>query len=91
MNEKHIKKIIDKQFKIANLDLKYEDVSENKMPNWFTKHTYSKEDNEKWKQWTMKYMRDKLKYTKDKAVIQTAWFDMQFGLKVKKDTKAKNV
>ena len=28
MNDKHIKKIIDKQFKIAKLDLKYEDVSE---------------------------------------------------------------
>jgi hypothetical protein len=90
MNDKHIKKIIDKQFKIAKLDLKYEDVSENKMPNWCTKFTYSQEDNDKWKNWTIKYMREKLKYTKDKAVVQTAWLDMQFGFSVKKEKKSKN-
>ena len=61
MNDKHIKKIIDKQFKIANLDLKYEDICDNQTPNWHTKYTYSPEDNEKWKNWTMRYMREKMK------------------------------
>jgi hypothetical protein len=82
MNEKHLKKIIDKQFKIANLDLKYEDVyCNNEYPNWPTKFTYTPEHNEKWKNWTMKYMREKMKLTKDKALIETAWIDLNFGLR----------
>lgn len=81
MNDKHIKKIIDKQFKIADIDLKYEDICDNQVPNWFHKYTYSPEDNEKWKNWTMKYMREKMKLTKDKALIETAWIDLNFGLR----------
>lgn len=81
MNDKHIKKIIDKQFKIANLDLKYEDICDNQTPNWHTKYTYSPEDNEKWKNWTMRYMREKMKLTKDKALIETAWIDLNYGLR----------
>ena len=81
MNDKHIKKIIDKQFKIADLDLKYEDICDNQVPNWFHKYTYSPEDNEKWKNWTMKYMREKMKLTQDKALIETAWIDLNFGLR----------
>lgn len=87
MNKKHIKKIIDKQFKIAGLDLKYEDVCDNQIPNWFTKYAYSKEQNEKWKDWTINYMKDKLKLTKDKAFIETTWLNLNYGLKIK---KAKN-
>lgn len=81
MNDKHIKKIIDKQFKIANVDLKYEDICDNQTPNWLTKYSYTPEDNEKWKNWTMKYMREKMKLTKDKALIETAWIDLNFGLR----------
>ena len=81
MNDKHIKKILDKQFKIANLDLRYEDVRDNRTPNWLTKYSYTPEDNEKWKNWTMKYMREKMKLTKDKALIETAWIDLNFGLR----------
>lgn len=81
MNDKHIKKIIDKQFKIANLDMKYEDICNNQVPNWYRKYTYSPEENEKWKNWTMKYMREKMKLTKDKALIETAWINLNFGLK----------
>jgi hypothetical protein len=81
MNDKHIKKILDKQFKIANLNLKYEDVCNDQAANWVTKHSYAPEDNEKWKNWTMKYMREKMKLTKDKALIETAWMDLNFGLR----------
>ena len=81
MNDKHIKKILDKQFKIAKLDLKYEDVRDNQTPNWLTKYSCTEEDNEKWKNWTMKYMREKMKLTKDKALIETAWIDLNFGLR----------
>jgi hypothetical protein len=90
MNDKHIKKIIDKQFKIANVDLKYEDIRDNQTPNWLTKYSYTPEDNEKWKNWTMKYMREKMKLTKDKALIETAWIDLNFGLRTSDQSSKKS-
>jgi hypothetical protein len=81
MNIKHIKKIIDKQFKIAKLDLKYEDICEGKKPNWYREYTYTEEDNEKWKNWTINYLREKMKLTKDRALIETAWIDLNYGLR----------
>lgn len=88
MNSKHLKKIIDKQFKICEIDLSYQDVCDNNIPNWFSRCTCSPEQNEKWKNWTMKYMRDKMKLTKDKAFVETAWLNLQYGLKVKQPKKA---
>lgn len=90
MNKKHIKKIIDKQFKIAGVDLKYEDVCDNQIPNWFLKYTYTQEQNSKWKDWTQKYMKEKLKLTKDKAFIETTWINLNFGLKIKKTKSNEN-
>jgi len=91
MNSKHIKKIIDKQFKIAKLDLRYEDVCENQIPNWYKEHAYSEEENEKWKNWTINYLRDKMKFTKDKATIETAWLDLNYGLRtISNQPKKKN-
>jgi hypothetical protein len=89
MNSKHLKKIIDKQFKIAGLNIKYEDVCDNQIPEWYRKFTCTKEQNEKWKNWTQKYMKEKLKLTKDKAYIETSWFNLNYGLKIK-DKKNEN-
>jgi len=89
MNSKHIKKIIDKQFKIAGLNLKYEDVCSNQIPNWFRKYTYTIERNEKWKKWTEKYIRNNLKLTKDRAFIEVAWLNLNYGLKVKNENSKK--
>ncbi len=85
MKENHLKKILDKQFKIAKVDFKYEDLCDNKVPNWRKKYSYTSSDNKKWKTWTQKYMKEKLKLTKDKAFIQTAWIDQNYGLKIKND------
>ena len=39
MKENHLKKILDKQFKIAKVDFKYEDLCDNKVPNWRKKYS----------------------------------------------------
>ena len=91
MNSKHIKKIIDKQFKIANVDLKFEDVINNKIPNWYKKYSYSEENNKKWKDWMISYFKKILKFTKEKAIIEAAWIDINYGLKVNKKSKIKKV
>ena len=66
------------------LDLKFEDVCENKIPNWYKKYTCTEEENKKWVTWMKKYIKDNLKMTNDRAHIQAAWINMNYGLKVKK-------
>lgn len=89
MNSKHIKKIIDKQFKLADIKLKYEDICENQIPDWYKKFSYSFETNQKWKNWVMSYMRNKMKLTKDRAYIETEWINLNYGLNVKTLKKGK--
>jgi len=91
MNSKHIKKILDKQFKIANVDLKFEDVKDNKIPNWYKKFSYSEEGNKKWKDWMISYFKKILKFTKERAIIEAAWIEINYGLKVNKKSKTKNI
>jgi len=87
MNSKHLKKIINKQFKIAKLSLTYDDVKDGQIKDWVKKNTYTQEQHEKWKNWTNKYLREKARLTKDKAFIETAFVDISFGLKIKKEKR----
>jgi uncharacterized GH25 family protein len=89
MKENHLKKIIDKQFKIANIELKYDDVCKNKIPNWYQKFTYTEEQNAKWQKWTAKYIKEKLNLTKDRAYIEACWINLNYGLKIKNGKKKK--
>lgn len=84
MKDQHLKKIIDKQFKIAKIDLKFEDIKENKIPNWYKKFSYTEEENKKWFSWMKKYIKENLKTSNDKAFIEASWINMNYGLKVKK-------
>lgn len=79
----HLKKIIDKQFNIANLDLKYQDVVDDKIPEWYSKYSYSTKDNEKWKKWLIEYLRKELKYTRDRAYVESEWYNLCYGLRIK--------
>ena len=89
MNDKHLKKIIDKQFKIAKIEVKFEDVCQKNQRDWLAKYTCSEEENKKWKNWTIDYMRNKMKLTKDKAFIETEWLDLNYGLRVATDKKGR--
>lgn len=89
MNDRHLKKIIDKQFKIANIKVKFEDICKDQQLEIFNKFSYTEEDNKKWKEWAINYMRDKMKLTKDKAYIQTEWLDLNYGLRVAGTKKSK--
>jgi len=84
MKQQHLKKILDKQFKIAQINLKFEDICENKIPNWPQKYTCTEEDNKKWFNWMQKYIKNNLKMTNDRAHIQAQWINLNYGLKVEK-------
>lgn len=89
MKENHLKKVLNKQFKIAELELKYEDICNNQIPSWYKKYTCTEEQNQKWVQWTQKYLKEKLKMTKDRATIESAWINLNYGLKIKKSASSK--
>ena len=44
---KRDEKIIDKQFKIANLKVKFEDICKDQQPEIFNKYSYTEEENKK--------------------------------------------
>jgi len=89
MKTQHLKKILEKQFKIAKVDLKFDDICEGKIPNWFYDYTCTEEENQKWQKWTQKYIKEKLKITNDRAYIQTAWINLNYGLRVEEPPKPK--
>jgi len=85
MKDKHLKKIIDKQFTIAKINLKFEDICQNQIPHWYKKYSYTEEENKKWFFWMKKYLKENLNMTNDRAHIQASWFNMNYGLKIKKN------
>lgn len=82
-SQDHLKKIINKQFKIAKINLDYQDILDEKIPNWYRENTCSQEQNKKWKNWVQKYLREKMKYTKSRAFIESEWINLKYGLPVK--------
>lgn len=84
MKNNHLKKIINKQFRIAGLELSFDDIVDQKVPNWFQKYTCTQEQNDKWQNWLLKYLKTNLNLSKDRAVIETAWINLNYGLKIKR-------
>lgn len=90
MKEHALRKIINKQFKIAKIDLKYDDICENQIPEWYRKHSCTSEENDKWRKWTEDFLKKQFKYTKDKAHIEAAWLNLNYGLKIKNGKSQKS-
>jgi hypothetical protein len=83
--EKHeafIKKIINEQFRIADIDLTFDDISDDKIPNWFCKYSYSEEKNKEWLKFVQDSLIKDLRYSKKKAIIECSWMNLSFGLKI---------
>jgi hypothetical protein len=89
MRQNHLEKILNKQFKIADIKLQYKDICDNKVPNWYQKYSCTEEQNQKWQKWTMKYIKEKMNFTKDKAFIEASWINLNYGLKIKNGKKNK--
>lgn len=90
MNSKHIQKIIDKQFLIAGHKVRYKDIVNNKVGEWWIEYTCTEEQNEKWKKWVANYLKKNLKFTKDRATVETAWIDLNYGLRISDFSNLKN-
>lgn len=84
-NEVFIKKIINEQFRIANIDLTFDDISDNKIPNWFSKYSYSEEKNKEWLKFVQNSLIKDLRYYKKRAIIECSYLNLSFGLKIDKN------
>lgn len=89
MKQNHLEKILNKQFEIAQIKLRYEDICDNKIPNWYQKYDCTEEQNQEWLKWTKKYLKSKMNFTKDTAFVQAEWINLYYGLKIKNGKKNK--
>ena len=52
-------------------------------PEWFTKWTMTEEQHEEFKKYAIPLLKKVFKFNTNKAKDTFAWFDMQFGLRIK--------
>ena len=76
-----LKDIINKMFEISNNDITFDDIKDRK-DNWYEQYTMTSEQNEKWKIWSVKEIRKRLKYNKIYAETQMEMIDLMWGLKI---------
>jgi hypothetical protein len=77
--ERVAKALIDKMFKIAGHDVKYEDIIHRK-DNWFWQWTMTEEQNKEWREWGKKYLKKQRFILPERTMTM---FDLSYGLKIK--------
>lgn len=76
--------ILNKMFEVSGHDLTFDDIqSMEDSVNWFQQYTMTKDQNKQWREWSVDYLRKKLRLTKVMAEKEIDWLDMQFGLKIR--------
>ncbi|CAB4142014.1 hypothetical protein UFOVP425_8 [uncultured Caudovirales phage] len=81
--------IINKMFEIAGHEVTFEDVLPRK-DNWFLEYTITEEKEREWIEWSIDYLRKKLKMSKESARREMMWMALSFGLKIQKDEISKD-
>ena len=81
--------IINKMFELAGHEVTYYDVLHRK-DNWFLEYTITEEKEREWIEWSIDYLRKKLKMRKDSARREMMWMALSFGLKIQKDEISKD-
>jgi hypothetical protein len=79
-NKLILKELIDKMFEIAGHDLKFEDV-EGRTDNWFQQYTMTQAQNEEWRDWGIKFIMKKRRFSKKLADREMRMLDLYCGLK----------
>jgi len=78
------KALINEMFKIAGHDVKYEDIVTRK-DEWFKEWSMTEEQNKQWRAWGAKFIKRQLNVLPKQAESEMAMFDLNYGLKIKKD------
>jgi hypothetical protein len=81
--------IINKMFETAGHKVTFEDILPRK-DNWFLEYTITEEKEREWIEWSIEYLRKKLKMSKESARREMMWMALSFGLKIEKDEISKD-
>lgn len=76
--------LVNKQFEIAGYDttvLNYQNLVKTKNKDWFTVNTISKENEQKFKEYFLKHVKQMLKLNDKKVNAEYNFFYLSYGLK----------
>jgi hypothetical protein len=76
-----LKELIDKMFKLAGHNLKFEDV-EGRKDNWFQQYTMTEAQNQEWRDWGTKFLSKKRRFGIKLADREMRMLDLYCGLKI---------
>jgi len=78
--DKIVAELINEMFRIAGLDVTYDDIKERK-DAWYTDWTMTVAQHEQWMEWGAAYLRKELRTRKEASKKQMSWFALNYGLK----------
>lgn len=87
--ENLLQNIIDNMFKFAEIDMSYKKLIDSGVTKtdmmWMDNYQMSEEQHRMWKDHSTKAIKKYLKCTQRKADTEFAWFDLMYGIKVKRE------
>ncbi len=86
--DKFIKKSLNQMFTVVGFECFDEKFT--KQEDWYTKATWSKIQENKFKQWFIKEAKKDLKFNKVTAEKEFAWFNLMWGWKSSDDVKVQS-
>ena len=80
-NDVIVETMINKMFKIAGHQVTFEDIK-GRTDNWYQQWTMTEEQNKKWRDWGVKYLKKQKGLYEYYAEREMAMFDLNYGLKI---------
>lgn len=74
--------LINRMFEIAGHNVTFKDV-EGRKDEWYLEYTMTEEQNKEWREWGEKFIKTQLRVKKESAKSEMAFFDLNYGLKIK--------
>lgn len=75
------KHLINKMFEFANLEVTYDDIV-GREDDWYSQYTMTQEQHNKWKEYSIPYIKKYMKVPMKYAETSFAWFNLSYGLKI---------
>jgi len=79
--DKVLLEILNKQLSYFNKTV--DDVKDNE--KWYEENSFTKEQYEEWKNFSIELLRKKLKFNKTFATKQFSWINLMWGFKIKEN------
>ena len=88
VTDKELDEILSMMFNVVNVN--FQSIKKScRGNNWFMKHTWSKEQEQKFEQWLKKFLMKKLRMPAKMAIEYAKWFTFDYGWKYSEARKVK--